>query len=89
MKFACLASLLTATLLLGACASEKAAPAAPAASMGVINTTCPISGEALEGKYPSVQFQGKKVGFCCNKCIAKFEKLDDTAKAADVAKAAK
>ena len=36
-----------------------------------------------------VEFEGKQVGFCCNKCAGKFAKMDANAKAAAVAKAAK
>lgn len=83
MKIAALTVLLSATLLLSACAShEKPAPA-----MGMMNTTCPFSGEALNAKSPTAEYQGKKIGFCCNKCLAKFNKMDDAGKAAEAAKA--
>jgi YHS domain-containing protein len=39
-------------------------------------TTCPVSGEKLGGMGApvSIDYQGKKVAFCCDSCIAKFQK---------------
>ena len=38
--------------------------------------TCPVSGEKLGEMGPpvSIDYQGKKVAFCCDSCIAKFQK---------------
>jgi YHS domain-containing protein len=38
--------------------------------------TCPVSGEKLGemGSPVSIDYQGKKVSFCCESCIAKFQK---------------
>lgn len=38
--------------------------------------TCPVSGEKLGemGAPVSIDYQGKKVSFCCDSCIAKFQK---------------
>ncbi len=37
-------------------------------------TTCPVSGETLEkGKTASVEMQGQKVYFCCEKCVKTFK----------------
>ena len=38
--------------------------------------TCPVSGEKLGemGSPVSIDYQGKKVSFCCEGCIAKFQK---------------
>lgn len=41
-----------------------------------MNTVCPVSGEALDAKSPTVDYMGHKVAFCCDKCVAKFEKMD-------------
>ena len=38
-----------------------------------INTTCPISGEAIDQK-KFVEFEGRKVYFCCDHCIEKYKK---------------
>jgi YHS domain-containing protein len=36
-------------------------------------TTCPVSGEAID-KTVHVDYQGQRVYFCCNKCAARFRK---------------
>ena len=38
-----------------------------------INTTCPISGEAIDQK-KFVEFEGRKVYFCCDHCVEKYKK---------------
>jgi len=49
-----------------------AVPAAAAAvSLEPVNTTCPVSGAAVNKKYMIV-FEGRVVGFCCNKCPSEF-----------------
>ncbi len=39
-------------------------------------STCPVSGEKLGemGSPVSIDYQGKKISFCCDSCIAKFQK---------------
>ncbi|MBX3463157.1 MAG: hypothetical protein KF830_08295 [Planctomycetes bacterium] len=66
--------------LLGGCAQQQATPAP-----GLLNSTCAISGEPIDAAITS-DFQGGKVGFCCEKCQSKWMKLDDAGKAAAVAK---
>jgi YHS domain-containing protein len=39
-----------------------------------IQTSCPVSGATLEEKEVFVDHQGRRVFFCCQKCIAEFEK---------------
>jgi YHS domain-containing protein len=38
--------------------------------------TCPVSGEKLGemGSPVSIDYQGKKVSFCCDSCVGKFQK---------------
>jgi len=49
-----------------------AAPAAAAAvSLEPVNQACPVSGAAVNKKYMIV-FEGRVVGFCCNKCPTEF-----------------
>lgn len=38
-----------------------------------VNTKCPLSGEDVEKGFTAV-LDGKTVGFCCDKCLAKFNK---------------
>ncbi|MBK9384344.1 MAG: c-type cytochrome [Planctomycetes bacterium] len=51
----------------------KAHVAAERAKTGPVNAKCPVSGKDID---PAcfVEFEGKKVGFCCGNCKAAFEK---------------
>ncbi len=37
-----------------------------------IQTTCPVTGEKLEDKSTYVDYQGRRIYFCCNKCVTRF-----------------
>ncbi len=39
-----------------------------------IQTTCPVSGKELSEKQVYTDYQGRRVYFCCEKCIAEFDK---------------
>ncbi|MEW6757421.1 MAG: YHS domain-containing protein [Acidobacteriota bacterium] len=39
-----------------------------------VQGVCPVSGEALEERGSFVDFKGRRVFFCCDKCIKEFEK---------------
>mgnify|MGYP001565281153 CR=1 FL=1 len=43
------------------------------AAKPALNTTCPVSGRAVNAKITTV-YQGKGYAFCCKSCLAKFEK---------------
>lgn len=86
------AGLLAASL---ACTKAEPGPAKPAASAPAagapvaaapINANCPIMGNPVEAEGGTVSFKGQTVGFCCPKCVAKFEALDDAGKIAALAK---
>lgn len=47
-----------------------AAPAV-AEALKPVNTCCPVSGAPLNPKY-SIVFEGRVIGFCCNKCPVEF-----------------
>ena len=49
---------------------QAAAPAAPAKP---VNAKCPVSGQDVKANFVSA-LDGKTVGFCCDKCLAKFAK---------------
>jgi hypothetical protein len=70
--------------------AADAAGAAAATTAGVaatpINANCPIGGEPIAADGGTVAFKGKTVGFCCPKCVAKFEALDDAGKIAALEK---
>lgn len=66
-------------LVLGASAAlaQGKDPAKPAKEP-VAQTKCPVSGEAIDKKTsPSVELQGQKVYFCCNKCAKEFKANPD------------
>lgn len=44
-----------------------------------INETCPVSGEPID-KTKSLEFEGRKVYFCCDHCIETYKKDHPTAK---------
>jgi len=39
-----------------------------------IQTHCPVSGEALKKKEAYVDYEGRRIYFCCEGCLSKFEK---------------
>ena len=39
-----------------------------------IQTVCPVSGKELEKKESMIDFEGRRVYFCCDGCIAPFKK---------------
>ncbi len=59
--------------------------AAAGAAMAAINGMCPMSGEKIEADGGSADFDGKKVGFCCKKCVGEFAALDNAGKLAALA----
>jgi len=69
-------TLITVSLLAGCASNKGPAPA------GLMRDKCVMSGEPLDAESPVVAYQGGKLGFCCDKCIAKWEKLDDAGKKA-------
>jgi len=66
---------------------------AGSSKIAVVNTKCPITGEALspDGVAENLtrDYKGQKIGFCCDGCPAEWEKLTDAAKDAELAKAKK
>ena len=53
--------------------------AATAPSKDAVNTTCPISGKAIDGQ-TFLTYEGKTVGFCCGGCNARFAAWDNSRK---------
>jgi len=56
-----------------AASESEAQPAAPAVAAAVEQTICPVMGGPVN-KDIFVEYQGKKVYFCCPSCKADFEK---------------
>jgi YHS domain-containing protein len=50
---------------------EKKVAAAPAAGPAPVNSKCPVSGQDIKPNFTST-LDNKTVGFCCDKCLAKF-----------------
>ena len=87
-----LPALAAVVLFLGSCNKEaktepnKTTPAAKA-SMGIVNSKCPMKGEPVDKDDPTIDYHGQKVAFCCSGCLSKFNKLTDEQKAAKIAAA--
>lgn len=83
-------SLLAMSLLAGCAknASDGQASSGANASMGVVNTKCPMRpSSAVNPDGPTAEWNGQKVGFCCAGCANAWSKLDDAQKAERLAKA--
>jgi hypothetical protein len=63
------------------------ADAATIKSMGIVNTKCPIMAEDALDPAVTVNYNGKKVAFCCAGCINKWNAMTDAQKAEKLAKA--
>jgi hypothetical protein len=70
--------LLAGALLAALGCTSKAKTEAPA----FVNANCPIMGNEVEADGGSTTWDGKEVGFCCGKCVGKFEAMDDAQKQA-------
>jgi hypothetical protein len=57
-----------------------------AASLGMMNDACPMSGKKLSADCPKSTYDGNTVGFCGNGCKAHFDGMNDTEKQAYIAK---
>ena len=70
--------LLVPIVIMGGC--KKKEPAAPAVSQQIsqaiqqemANTICPVMGEPVD-KNIFVEYNGRKIYFCCKDCVKKFE----------------
>jgi YHS domain-containing protein len=47
--------------------------AAPATQPMAVNKFCPVTREPVDPKVPTVQYDGKTIGFCCEDCIKDFK----------------
>jgi len=80
--------LITAVLFVGAlfACSAETQTSAEAPEAVAINEMCPGMGEPVDAEAGTYDWNGKTVGFCCEGCIGKFEKLSDDDKVAALAK---
>jgi len=44
------------------------------ATVQIWNKVCPVKGEEVDADSPTVEYDGKVIGFCCPGCDAKFQK---------------
>ncbi len=72
--------LIASLLLLPSCASKTTKPA----SMGIVNSKCPIVPSHTASDKTVVQHEGKQVGLCCAGCLSTWDKLSDAEKSAKV-----
>jgi len=63
-------------------ASIGCAAKAEAEAPKFVNTNCPIMGEKVEADGGETTWNGDEVGFCCEKCVGKFNAMDDAGKQA-------
>ncbi|MBL8755110.1 MAG: hypothetical protein JNK15_17535 [Planctomycetes bacterium] len=64
-----------ALLAVAGCAGQK-----QVAAPGLLNSKCAVSGDALGADAVTADYMGGKVGFCCDKCAAKFAAMDEAGK---------
>lgn len=69
-------SVAASLFVVAACSGTQPAAASGSASV------CVMSGESLDASSPTADYMGQKVGFCCDKCQAKWVALDDAGKKA-------
>ena len=79
MKNILRASLVLLSITLVGCVSPQGA-----ANQPMLNTVCIVSGEPIDAGV-TADYMGGKVGFCCDKCLDKWNKMDDAGKKAAVA----
>lgn len=73
-----------ALLFLVACSPAEPAPTSQPSKPAVVlaNKMCPVMPEHAAGTDAVVEFEGKKVGFCCPDCIETWNKFSDEEKRA-------
>ena len=59
-------------------AVQKSMERAPAKK--IVNAKCPITGNAVDPKIETREFNGQTVGFCCAACPPAWDKLSDDEK---------
>lgn len=55
------------------------------ASLTMINSSCPFSGNAIDREVQAAEWEGGNVGFCCAGCAKGWEDLSDEARRAKLA----
>ena len=78
-----IAMILIASAALAGCDSTQKKTTNSNVSMGVINSTCPVSGRSVEGG-PVEEYDGTEVGLCCNGCVDAWNDMPSEKKQAYV-----
>jgi len=81
-----IASLATCVLVLTACeTTEDTSSPATQPAMGMLNTTCPMSGAPVSAEAKTAAYEGKTIGFCGDACVKPWNEKTDEEKADYVA----
>jgi hypothetical protein len=64
--------------------SETMPSTAPAVEPGMLNSTCPMSGEPVDPAAPVMEYHGYKIGLCCGGCVKGWNGMSEEAKLAFV-----
>lgn len=67
----------------GAVAPVRGTSSPTASDPAILNTICPIQGEPIDPAI-TVDYEGKKVAFCCKECIPEWNKLTAAEKVANL-----
>ena len=51
-----------------------------AAINSAVNANCPMTGDPVDSKIDTVDYNGQPVGFCCEECKPKWNALSDDEK---------
>ncbi len=65
--------IVTASLLLVGCESSPRSEGSP----GMLNATCPFSGNPVGQGSATAQGHGETVGFCCAGCVSRWDGWSD------------
>ena len=61
----------------------------PAADAAPVNALCPIMGHEIAAAGGTTTWNGQTIGFCCDGCLPKWNKLSEDGKAAKIAEPSK
>jgi hypothetical protein len=77
-------------MTLAACQSDSKAADSSTPALATINDHCPVLGfKKVKADAPVAQYKGQRIGFCCDKCPAKWDSWSEQKKDAFVARQTK
>ncbi len=81
-----IASLATCVVVFTACeTTEDTSSPTSRPAMGMLNSTCPMSGEPVGADARTVTYDGETIGLCCDACVGPWNRKTAAEKAAYVA----